>query len=248
MAIKSSGVSLLDVSIEDGYSVLHSNQFLNYLEKPDNDQDVYDQKLLSFLVDSKHKKPSMEAGFHAVLKSNYVAHTHSVFANVLTCSKEGKSILSNLFPKTLWINYATPGFKLVVKIKESLDAINQSPEIIFLQNHGLIISSNNPEKVIQTNLEINLKIIDYLNLKDFQIYNDMPDTAGYKLLFPDQAIYLSSVDKNDITTAALETYSAYDFILSNIKKSGLTPNFLSAIEAKTLINLESEKYRKKLEN
>ena len=45
-------------------------------------------------------RPSVEVGFHAILKK-YVIHTHSVYANIITCSMEGEALAEKLFKDSI---------------------------------------------------------------------------------------------------------------------------------------------------
>jgi hypothetical protein len=82
----------------------------------------------------------METGFHSIIQDQFVIHSHSVYALILCCSKQGQKILKEIFPQSIWINYCNPGLGLTYEISKKL-AKEKSP-IIFLQNHGLIITAN----------------------------------------------------------------------------------------------------------
>ena len=47
--------------------------------------------------------------------------------------------------------------------------------------------------------------------------------------------------------AAKETISVVKYLISSMESLGFSPNFLPTNEKHKLVNLESEKYRKKLE-
>ena len=100
-------------------------------------------------------KPSVETLFHAVCLSyddiNFVGHTHPTAINVLTCSKGYPENLSGrMYPdeivvlgkESVFIPYIDPGVTLAKTIKEKIDnyidEFNESPKVIYMQNHGLI--------------------------------------------------------------------------------------------------------------
>ena len=95
MAIKSSGRALKEMTENDGYSIVDYKKIRDYLYSSDQNEHTFLQILKSCIVE-ECSRPSMETGFHALL-GNYVIHTHSVYANLLTCSKEGKDISLQTF-------------------------------------------------------------------------------------------------------------------------------------------------------
>ena len=95
MAIKSSGRALKEMTRDDGYSIVDYKKIRNHLNSSDQSEHAFLQELRSCTFEG-YSRPSMETGFHALL-GDYVIHTHSVYANLLTCSKEGKNIVSKLF-------------------------------------------------------------------------------------------------------------------------------------------------------
>jgi hypothetical protein len=59
-------------------------------------------------------------------------------------------------------------------------------------------------------------------------------------------VYTLSGEKLLNTTAARETLWAHDYILQTMKYLNLTPNYLPKNEAKTLLDMEGEKFRQKV--
>jgi rhamnose utilization protein RhaD (predicted bifunctional aldolase and dehydrogenase) len=86
----------------------------------------------------KTLRPSVEAGFHSVLK-RYVIHTHPVYANILCCSHNGRELMDEIFKKesfaVAWVPYINPGFSLTLRIKEVVEKCqretNRSPRSSF---------------------------------------------------------------------------------------------------------------------
>jgi ribulose-5-phosphate 4-epimerase/fuculose-1-phosphate aldolase len=106
-------------------------------------------------LDNFSKKGSMELGFHKYFLShddiNFVVHTHPVNCLKILCTKLSKKFSNKrLFPdqvifngeKSLLIPYVTPGIELEEKIIELVEEwkikFNKLPDIILLQNHGII--------------------------------------------------------------------------------------------------------------
>ena len=83
---------------------------------------------------------------HALIEKKYVVHLHTISVLSFAVLKEGKRLLKNKLKDVnwKWIKYKKPGIDLALEIKkEMLNKIN----IYILQNHGLIIASNNLNKV-----------------------------------------------------------------------------------------------------
>lgn len=250
MSIKASGYALKDLSSNRGFSVMDLSSLKVFLSDKNLTQDKFDKLLGSFITSKKYNKPSMEAGLHAIIDHAYVAHTHSIFVNIFACSIEGKKILLELFPSALWVSYATPGLDLYKRFCDSINNISDAPKIIFLENHGLIICSDDHKEIIDLNEEINNKLISEFRLKELIIGEDLSRSNLNNLLFPDQAVYLEKIkntDDNNLSVSARETISVVNYLLSSMAVLKLTPKYLDQSEQHKLINLESEKYRKKLE-
>ncbi len=250
MAIKASGYALKDLTATAGFSVMDLDSLKKFLNDKNLTQNKFDSFLGSFVTSDKYNRPSMEAGLHAIIDYAYVAHTHSAYVNVFTCSKEGKEILAKLFPAYLWVDYASPGLDLFKKLHNKLRKESVISKIIFLENHGLIICSNDHEEIISLNEEINYKLISRFNLEKLRLGDELSRENVKNLLFPDQAVYLEKIKTTidaDLSLAAKETISVVNYMISAMKSLKLTPKYLTASEQKKLINLESEKYRKNLE-
>lgn len=250
MAIKASGEMLQNVTETDGYCIVDYVSIQRFMENPSQEDDEFSRQINSFAFPSNNK-PSIETAFHTLLKK-FVIHTHSVYANVLTCSKEGKSIAKGLFPESLWVRYATPGRDLTLLIQNELKGLKNLPEIIFLENHGIIISSDDPHYAFELHESINKKIYDYFQIPENSFNNEKGLECAQEMkkniLFPDQVVYTLGGNKILKTKAAKETIQAYNFILKTIKEKGLEPSFISQEKASILLEMESEKYRQKKVN
>lgn len=248
MAIKASGYLLSDVTEEDGFSVVDYKAIRDYLDNPDNSEDAFVQRIKSMVVDTINR-PSIETGFH-VLLDDYVIHTHSVYANILTCSQEGKALAEKLFPDALWITYATPGRELTLKIRDAIAQHPCRPEIIFLQNHGIIVTGKTSTTALDSHDSLNNTIQKFFGIDQnaFDSWDTIMDFDYVKehVLFPDQVVYTSMGQENLTSLAATQTLLAYSFIISTIEQKRLTARFIDQKFADILANMESEKYRVKL--
>ena len=207
MVIKASGYQLADVSEEKGFAVenqkLIRDMFLNREESWEiNDADS-NSILNKALIKGSH--PSIETFLHAI-SGKYTLHTHPIVVNAMTCRKDGMQQLNKLFPKALLVPYATPGIRLA---EAYFTAFRQysiqtgeiiSPDVVFLQNHGLVVSGDDASTVIHKTEETLNVIEDYLDI-DMSGYHTSTMLSNY---FPDKVVWRV----NDVHI--LETYRKKD--------------------------------------
>lgn len=246
MAIKASGYRLIDIKSTDGFAVVNYPDIRRYLESPNVDEDSFTAAIKSRTISIDGMpmlRASIETGFHALLGA-FVAHSHSVYANVLTCAVEGSQIARALFPDAVWVDYASPGQALTLRVRKAV--CDDYEGIVFLQNHGMIVSGPSADAVIDLHAEVNRVIISKLSCENLFEDDRVPEDLGKvrtHVLFPDQVVYTLS-EETAHTVAARQTLSAYRYICETIHAAGLSPRFLSAEEAGYIESMESEKYRK----
>lgn len=205
-------------------------------------------------------RESIETCVHFLLKK-YVVHLHPICVNRLTVLENGRDILSKLFPNALILDYATPGIKLAA----SLSRVYRDEKIIFLLNHGLIVTGNNKEEVIKLVKEVEEKTKRYapkqlytleetcVPQKDSEIkymaYCGLKEEIHLKPMIPDHVVYLSKVvylprrgyfavhNTKEGCENIRDVFRSYVCLLS--EKS----TFLSENEIAFLTNWEAEKYR-----
>ncbi|MBA7470469.1 MAG: SDR family NAD(P)-dependent oxidoreductase [Spirochaeta sp.] len=154
--IKASGISLADISAS-GFVKLERKALAEIRQKdyPAAAQ-VREAEILKDLLAARsaedNKRPSVETLLHDLLPQRYVVHSHPAMVNALTCARNGKAEAESLLgTKALWIPSVKPGLTLALTLKEALAEyarLNQTPpQIILLQNHGLVIGANSPEEI-----------------------------------------------------------------------------------------------------
>lgn len=300
MSVKASGFRLSDLSTTSGLVEVNYPQIREFYQSTRTDLSLpelitlNEQATVSSLLEQVNAlRPSMETGFHAVL-GGVVLHTHSVYANLLTCSIEGKDLVSQLFPTALWVSYNTPGVALTFAILATLKD-NPAANILFLENHGLIVIADTASEALELHSYVNKTIQNHFGL--------LPETAYFKILleetstgfksassdlsavikdnqsvveklhqlilFPDQVVYGKqvgfnhesdlliiinttdgSISYNTSRSEALafeETFAAWLYIISTISQHGLTLKTIPQAEGVFIANLESEKYRKRMQ-
>lgn len=237
MLVKASGVQLRHVTSAQGFVQIDYCKYREILNKRLNDctEEEYGQIGIQCISSPTELKPSIELCFHTLMKQSHILHSHSVFLNVLLCSNEGIEILKKLVPHALIIPYVTPGKNLAKTIIQCIDHTSKQAEVIFLQNHGVIVSGNSVSDCIDRHESLNIIIQNELSLPAFDLI-ESDEAVDSSVLFPDQAVYLHS---DTIKNAA-------QYILREIKRAHFTPHFLCSSDVDYLKSMESEKYRSKM--
>jgi rhamnose utilization protein RhaD (predicted bifunctional aldolase and dehydrogenase) len=114
-----------------------------------------EKQALADLMDARvpgeeQKRPSVETLMHDLFPYAYVLHTHPSRVNGLTCGRDGKSKCQELFPDALWVPIVNPGYVLATVIRTAADAYvrakGEFPRVVFLQNHGLVVAGDDPDR------------------------------------------------------------------------------------------------------
>lgn len=230
MAIKASGYTLGEVTTDTGYVTVDYQKIKHYYNRVDcNAEKDFEKESLGVNLESirlldgmENKRPSVEVGFHSFLKK-YVIHTHSIYANMLCCSEEGKTITKIIFKDAdigyLFIPYIDPGFRLTLAIKQAIEDFEKKnsiqPDVIFMENHGVIVHGYDADTAIALHKNVNKKIQSHFGIKGFPIPKVKKTAEGYVSdteylntfiakynadeayfnvlkLYPDQLVYIGS--------------------------------------------------------
>jgi len=239
MLIKASGLALKEVNVSRGIVLVDYLKVKQYYDSLFGQkitvkiENLSNQAILGFtsnFLSDQNLKASIEAGFHAFLKK-YVVHSHSVYTNLINCSVNPERLLKKIFSKLnigcIVVSYRAPGLNLTREIKESIDGYikkgNNWPEVIFLQNHGIIINTDKFTRCLYLYLQVDKIIKKYFSIKidypkvsikkyknNFQSsslflrkyfsYTILNKNLFKPILFPDQVVYLNRkiVDKKDL--------------------------------------------------
>jgi hypothetical protein len=177
----------------------------------------------------------METGFHTAFKK-YVFHVHPIYLNCILSLKNGKDIIDELFKtedfQYTYLDYYNPGLELTSKILNT----NDIEDVVFLENHGLIVSADNYYRCIHLISRINSFTKEYIrkNVNDFVEFT----YAFYKISDKDIFTFPDAVVIDDY-----ETKAAHNYILYYANQLGKIKQ-LSDDDVEYLKNLKSEKYRK----
>ncbi len=173
MAIKASGFRLDQITVDNAYAVLDYAAVRSFYENTDpasladvEKEGSSQAKAATLAIEGLPQlRPSVEAGFHSLLDT-FVLHTHPVYANLAACSVEGAAVaaevLADLPQSHAFVPYINPGAQLTFAIgkarREGEKATGKKPAIIFMQNHGLIITGDNAQACLRLNEEVNKRI------------------------------------------------------------------------------------------
>jgi len=157
MIIKASGFNLSDINEHKGYVFVKNEHLLNDLSN-NSIKNITDYNMYGKL------RGSIETFMHSVLKK-YTIHLHPIQVNKILISKECDNFINKYFSNSLLIDYDTPGIKVCNRILKKYN----NEEIIFLKNHGIIITVDNYEDLIPL-LENTLIIFEKNNKSNFDKY------------------------------------------------------------------------------
>lgn len=185
MHIKASGYALSEMSQDKGYVTINSVGLAEKLFFPEithdpnkKNRETLCKKLVQQSIMDSDLRPSIETALHLLLHQ-YTCHTHPIAVNVLTCSENWREILSKNFPTACMVPYATPGIDLAIAMYEEIEKYREihygDPKIVFLQNHGLLISSDCPKEVISLNDEVVIRAeeIVSMDLSDYRLVTEV---------------------------------------------------------------------------
>ena len=185
MLIKASGYYLNQVTENDGFAILDYPKIQEFFYQSGIDELEDIEAAGSIVVKDSIKKvdnlpelrPSVESGFHSML-GRWVAHTHSVYTNIILCSSTAEELLEKIFSDYayIYIPYVNPGSRLTYEIYKSMQEFekkqNKKPDVIFLQNHGIIVHADDMQVCFDLHEEINQLICQYFSI-DSKKYPDV---------------------------------------------------------------------------
>jgi HAD superfamily hydrolase (TIGR01549 family) len=152
MFIKASGYNLTNIDENNGYVVMNNETLLNDI----NNNAIKEVTEYNFIG---NKRGSIETFMHSILKK-YTIHLHPIQVNRILVTKEANSIIKEIYPDSLVIDYFTPGIKVCNEIKKIYDG----EKVIFLINHGIIITSDNYDELYKILEEVLCKFEIYQNI------------------------------------------------------------------------------------
>ena len=209
MAIKASGFCLSDITPDNAYALINLDGLQKFYREnsPETLSDVEKEgatctKENTVVLDGmKPLRPSVEAGFHSILKK-FVCHTHSVYANLCCCSHEMNEIAAKAFEGAdyTWgsVPYTDPGanltFAIQSEIKHVTDKTGREPAVILMQNHGIIVHGESVDEVLSIHADANERLANAFGLSGTSFPKVIVKSVG-KDLFEAEVPYLTEVLK-----------------------------------------------------
>ncbi|HBP37456.1 MAG TPA: hypothetical protein DD640_01705 [Clostridiales bacterium] len=180
MAIKASGFRLDQIAPDNAYAVLDYAAIRAFYENTDpsgladveKEGSAQAKAATQPISGLPQLRPSVEAGFHSLLDT-YVLHTHAIYANLATCASEGAAIvaqaLNGLDVGYAFVPYINPGAQLTFAInkacRQAEAATGRKPSLIFMQNHGLVVTDGDADTCLNLHDEVNERIAAAFQVK-----------------------------------------------------------------------------------
>lgn len=196
MLIKASGISISEISKGKSLVKINYKKLKEYNNSAEHEEN---SSLMSSILDDNTLRPSMETGFHVIL-GNTVIHTHPSSLCIFACMKNGEEKLRKILEEHfVWIPYVTPGQELSLEIKKKLVDEDVSKNLILiLENHGLIVSSEDIEENLMINERVIGKTDSFLMKKEIAMFEEdnlVETDKGWKSNHPIIKKYLSLQNK-----------------------------------------------------
>ena len=193
MVIKASGYQLSEVTESEGYSIVNRMHIRDILSNKAKRVSLREADTEFILKESliEGNRPSIETFLHAEL-SKYTLHTHPIIVNALTCRENWIEELRELFPNAYYVPYASPGIELakiyydIISEESKKNRNCKCPYIVFLQNHGLVVSSDTADGVIETTERVVASISEKLAFYNKK-YSDVTDIWRF---FPGRVVWM----------------------------------------------------------
>ncbi|MDW7655629.1 MAG: class II aldolase/adducin family protein [Bacillota bacterium] len=173
MAIKASGYRLDQIDMDQAYAVLDYQALRQFYQQTDpagladiEQAGSAQAKTATLTVEGLPAlRPSVEAGFHSLLDT-YVLHTHAIYANLVTCSAEGREVAASALADQgvghAFVPYINPGAQLTFALLEAIEdkkkETGEKPGILFMQNHGFIVTGDDADGCLLLHDQVNEKL------------------------------------------------------------------------------------------
>ena len=249
MLIKASGYLLSDVEKDNGYVKVDTrkikdivkNEKLLKAEKKREKESVA-ATLVKDATLSAGSRPSIETLLHSFLRK-YTLHTHPLVVNMIVNKPNWKELLQSIFTgeEIALVHYQTPGVELAIELNKEIQKFPHIPQLIFLQNHGLIVSSDDAEEIDKLTNHVVNKVEKYLkvDMERYKLVNSISKLMH--ACHPDSSIaYLSEdIQINQILASNKQVFYALPFCPDKLVFCGFV-----AVELDSLLDVKSiRKYK-----
>jgi rhamnose utilization protein RhaD (predicted bifunctional aldolase and dehydrogenase) len=171
--VKASGISLADIT-EEGFvrmsrKKLNQMEMMLFPEDPVERERAVKDVLGKAVISPANLRPSVETSLHNLIGFPYIVHTHPTIVNAVMCANDARKVVEERFGnKALYMEYTDPGYTLFKKLEGLVRAYEQkqggSPQIIFLQNHGIFVGGETIEEIRATYHSIEARIREGISL------------------------------------------------------------------------------------
>jgi rhamnose utilization protein RhaD (predicted bifunctional aldolase and dehydrogenase) len=154
--IKASGISLATIDV-NGFVKISREKLkqigqASFPEDPAKREHAVKLALGEAVISPKHLRPSVETSLHNLIGFPFVVHTHPTVVNAVMCSNDASSAVEERFgSEAIYMEYTDPGYILFKKLEGLVRAHElkhgKSPQIIFLQNHGVFVGADSPDEI-----------------------------------------------------------------------------------------------------
>lgn len=180
MAIKASGFRLNQITPGNAYAVLNYAALREFygntdpatLEDIEKTGSARAKAATQEIEGLPVLRPSVEAGFHSMLDT-FVLHSHSVYANLIACTTQGRElaakVMASLGRSYAYVPYINPGAQLTFEIAraraQAASPDGSLPQVIFMENHGLIATADDADVCLEIHETVNLGIQRFFDLE-----------------------------------------------------------------------------------
>lgn len=173
--IKRSGFKLIETELNKGYVICDINKI-----------DFTSENIENSIIFGEGT-PSIETFFH-LLPTKYIIHLHPIILLHYLSLNNWKEQLCTLFENALYVEYRKPGLELSKYILNSYN--NEST--IFLQNHGIILCSNNKDDIYNLMNNILVKLTASFPSSNIILMRDLHNKIKNKIIISSYIPYLKS--------------------------------------------------------
>lgn len=193
--IKASGMWLADAATKEIFVPLD----LKHLQSLVASQDF---SVLPRPVGASKLRPSIETFLHALMPHRIVVHLHSIEILAHLVRPNSRLLLEELLGDSInheCIEYFKPGPELALSVSNVLQK-NPSVDVVFMQNHGVVIGGEKIEEIeeilfeinrrlsLRPNYDLNASIIFPVPEYHKAVYSPLAD-AGIPLLATEPSLY-----------------------------------------------------------
>ena len=213
MIIKASGYLLSEVSHNSGFSSVITSQVASIVNNLDvialgckREREIATSVLVRKATLDKRNRPSIETLLHSLLLK-YTLHTHPISVVSLSIRKDWKEQAQRIFydHNVAFVEYFTPGIELAIAMHSEISKFEKTPSIIILQNHGLIITSDDYSEIHQLTEMVVERIEGFLqvDLSKYKLTNRLTKILNKQVLSDNISYlvedqYLNALRETDI--------------------------------------------------